>query len=110
MKIDLGQLLFIHPKIRHILTNLEKRLGVEFTGTSIFRIDDPGVHGTLPTRGFDLRCKDAKFGKFLEDYVNDYYIYDPQRPDKTVCWFHEVDGKGLHLHFQVHPNTVRRYK
>ncbi|MCK5607049.1 hypothetical protein KAR91_34515 [Candidatus Pacearchaeota archaeon] len=75
------------------------------TITSGRREGDTGVHGV--GRGADLRCRDINLGKVVEDYVNSLWIYDPSRPDKKVCWCHDT-GRGLHLHFQVHPKTVRR--
>ena len=106
MKIDIKQLKFIDKTLRIIVTELEDLIGVEFTTTSIFRIDDPGVHGTLPCRAIDLHCKGFEFGKFIEKFINDNWIYDPGRPDKKCCLFHNT-GQGYHLHLQVCDRTKR---
>ena len=85
MRIDIRQLKFIDKTLRVIVTELEDLLGVEFTTTSLFRIEDAGVHGTLPLRGIDLRCRGYEFGKFIEKFTNDNWIYDPERQNKNCC-------------------------
>lgn len=107
MKIDIEQLEFIDENLRLIVTELEQDFGMEFTITSLYRIGDDGVHGTLPLRGIDLRCWDDRVGKILQDSVNDSWLYDPDRPYINCCLFHSV-GKGFHLHIQTHPKTQRR--
>ena len=79
----------------------------EPTITSLYRIGDKGVHGTLPVRGVDIQCRDPAEGEWIEDRLNGKWIYDPDRPDKKVCMYHDV-GQGAHIHIQVHPNTVHR--
>jgi hypothetical protein len=105
MKIDIGNLEFIDPLLRTILLEIENWFG-EQTITSLYRIGDEGVHGTLPLRGTDLRCRkeDKSVGRRIEQKVNSRYIYDPARREKRVCMLHD-SGLGLHLHIQVHPNT-----
>ena len=105
MKIDLNQISFISPLLRKILIDVEIQLGFEFTITSLFRIGDDGVHGTLPLRACDLRCKDDITGKRIVDVINNTWQYDPERPDMKVAMFHDV-GMGAHLHIQVHPDTI----
>ena len=107
MKIDIAQLEFIAPTLRIILVEVEKRTGIEFTITSLYRIDDDGVHGSLPLRGTDLRVRDLMVGKVLEEVINDQWLYDPLRPDKMCAYLHG-SGYNLHLHLQVHPNTLRK--
>lgn len=108
MKVDLDQLEFVDRLLRTILTETEAELEVEFTVTSIYRIGDGGVHGTLPVRGIDWRCHDLNMGKLVEQHINSRWQYDPKRPQKTCCQFHKVSGGGWHLHIQVHPNTIGR--
>ena len=48
MRIDVSQLEFIDKNLRLILLDIEKSTGVEFTITSLYRIGDVGVHGSLP--------------------------------------------------------------
>ena len=107
MKLDLAQLEFIEPKLRGMALDVNSHFDVEFTVTSLYRINDKGVHGTLPLRGIDLRCRESGFGKMIEDYVNKKWIYDPDRPDMKSCMFHDI-GQGAHIHLQVHPHTRKR--
>lgn len=107
MKIDIKQLEFINKDLRNILLFIEKETGHEHTITSLYRIDDGGVHGTLPLRGTDLRMRNESVGKIIESIVNNKYSYDPARPEKKCAFLHG-SGSNLHLHIQVHPNTVGR--
>jgi len=71
MNIDLQQLEFISPLLRRMVTDLERHYGVEFTVTSLYRMDnESSVHGQLPLRGVDLRCLDNRMGAIIESYVN----------------------------------------
>lgn len=103
MKADIKQWNFINQLLRSILLDVEHHFGVEFRITSTYRIDDGGVHGTLPLRGIDLGCPDEALGTIVAKYTNSKYQYDPDRVHKNVCMWH---GKPKHLHFQVHPNTI----
>ena len=108
MKIELGQLAFIDPMLREIAMDTEAHFGVEFIVTSLYRIDDNGVHGTLPLRGLDWRCRDEELGSIVEWYINTKWSYDPDRPEKQCCMCHKVSGGALHLHLQTHAKTKRR--
>ena len=107
MKIDLGQLEFISPLLRKIALAVEKQFDVEFTITSLYRIGDPGVHGQLPLRGIDLRCREDHFAILIKDFVNSHWCYDPDRQHLDCCIYHDT-GLGKHIHLQVHPKTVER--
>ena len=106
MKIDITQLEFIDKKLRVILVWLEEETGFEFIITSLYRIDDKGVHGTLPLRGADLRIRNEQVGLYIEKLINSEWQYDHKRPDKKCALLH---GKcfNLHLHLQTHPNTIK---
>ena len=105
MKIDLMQLEFIDIKLRKLALAVEERFGEKII-TSLFRIGDKGVHGTLPLRGLDFRCKASQHGEEVENWVNSHWQYDPDRPTKKCCKFHKNrSNDGYHLHLQVHPNT-----
>ncbi len=108
MKIDLIQMMFVDRLLRVIATETERELEVEFTITSLYRIGDNGVHGTLPVRGLDWRCHNEAFGLFVMEYINERWQYDPSRPHKVVCMFHKVSGGGYHLHIQVCAKTIGR--
>lgn len=75
--------------------------------TSAYRPGDSGVHGTIPLRGLDLRCRDIALGQLVSKRVNERWQYDPERPDMECCIAHG-EGMNLHLHIQVHPRTQRR--
>jgi len=104
MKINYKQLEYLHPLLRAVLSDLEEWLWFEPTITSQYRMNTAGVHGTLPLRATDIRCKDASVGRVVEEYLNKRWKYDPERPEKEICIFHDA-GTGWHLHVQVHPNT-----
>lgn len=104
--IDVYQLEFIHRALRDVLKDIENEFGSQ-TITSLYRIGDDGVHGQLPLRGTDLRCRDKEHGKMVVDWVNEKWSYDPARPDSKVAIAHGA-GSNYHIHLQVHPSTVRR--
>jgi len=105
MKSDIAQLKYVDPKLRELVVWLESSTGFEFTETSLYRIGDEGVHGQLPVRGIDLRCRNFEIGSAIERHINRHWLYDAKRENLTCCLLH---GKGanLHLHLQVHPNTI----
>lgn len=72
--------------------------------TSGYREGDPGCHGTIPLRAYDLRSRVYKDPQSIVDRVNSRWIYDPDRAQKTVAMLHDV-GRGIHMHFQVHDKT-----
>lgn len=106
MRIDLGRLDFIDENLKLIAIEIEEEFG-EKTITSLYRINDPGVHGQLPLRGLDLRCRSSKHGYEIETFINNKWEYDYKRPEKDCCFFHN-SGNGYHLHLQTHPNTRRK--
>jgi hypothetical protein len=106
MNIDYKQLEFIDAKLRDLMSFLEDRAAMVLTITSLYRIGDTGVHGQLPLRGVDIRVRDKDIGEMLESIVNIYWQYDPERPQKECAILHG-DGWNMHLHLQVHPNTLR---
>ncbi len=91
-------------KLRGIMKDVENEFGPQVI-TSIYRIGDSGVHGTLPVRGTDLRCRDEDFGAKFCEKVNSLWQYDPERPEKKVAVAHG-EGSNYHIHLQVHPNTI----
>ena len=107
MKADIGQLNFIDFKLRELLQWLEEKTGLEFTITSIYRENDDGVHGQIPVRGVDLRCRSIDLGLAVEALINRFWSYDPSRENLKCCLLHG-DGPNLHFHLQVHPNTEYR--
>lgn len=107
MKIDIWQLEFIDKTLRDILVWVESQTGMEFTITSLYRMNDNGVHGQLPLRGTDLRCRDITVGEEVESLINRAWVYDHNRPVKTCAFLHG-SGSNLHLHIQTHPNTMMR--
>lgn len=77
------------------------------TITSAYRPGDPGVHGTLPFRGLDLRHNTRAY-QIVKD-VNSRFKYDPTRPNKRCAMVHDV-GQGTHIHLQSHPNTFDMWR
>lgn len=87
-----------------LLKHLSSKVGA-LTVTSFYREGDKGVHGTLPCRGIDVRCRDGAIGRAYAKVINNKWAYDPSRPEKNCALVHDV-GFGIHLHLQVHPNTI----
>jgi len=106
MRIDLAQLKFIDLDLRAMAIDVEEHFGIDLTITSLYRHGDLGVHGSLPLRGLDFRCRYSILGDIIVEYINSKWIYDPERPDMDCCICHDT-GSGLHLHLQTHPNTMR---
>ena len=106
MKIALANLEFIDPLLREMALEVERHFG-EQTVTSLYRIGDNGVHGTLPLRGMDLRQRNAAMGEEISAYINRKFIYDKHRPQMKCAMYHDV-GQGAHIHLQVHPNSFRQ--
>ncbi len=104
MKIDIIQLEFIDQKLRNMIVWLEKETGLEFTITSLYRMNDSGVHGTLPLRGMDLRCRNKLIGKEIERLIDVNWVYDKGRPEKSCILIHG-NGYNLHIHLQVCAKT-----
>ena len=104
MRIDIKQLEFVDQQLRDMAIWVEEVTGFELTVTSLYRIGDDGVHGTLPVRGLDLRCRSNEIGLSVEALINRYWIYDESRPHLKCCLVHG-DGSNLHFHLQVHPKT-----
>ena len=108
MKLDTGQLEFIEPKLREMVLDVEESFGVEFTITSLFRINDNGTHGTLLLRAVDLRCRQDTLGFGVEDYVNSKWEYNGTNGKNCALYHNNRKGGGKHIHLQVHPNTRKK--
>jgi len=104
--IDLDNLEFIDHNLRKIVREVQDFFGVPLIVTSLYRIDDSGVHGSLPLRGIDARCRDARMAEPIKEFVDFSWQYDPHRIEMTCCMAHDPGG-GFHLHFQTHPRTQR---
>ncbi len=110
--IDVYNLEFIHRDMRSLLMDRAIQFPEFFgTFTSLYRIPvgiPKSVHEVIPLRGVDERCRIVVFGDEIKRRLNERWIYDPRRPAKKVCRFHDA-GQGLHLHYQVHHSrTLRR--
>ncbi len=106
MEIDYKQMKFIHPTLITVVDDFEKEFGSKRV-TSLHRMHDPGIHGTLPLRAIDIGEQNGAVGVILENWLNTRWVYDPDRPTLNVALYHDV-GRGKHLHVQVHKNTKRR--
>lgn len=98
-------ILNLEPMLQEICEAVKERFGLDVI-TDAFRPGDDGVHGTTPLRGIDKRCRDKLIGNHVATWVNMRWLYDSERPGKKCCICHDT-GKGLHLHLQVHPRSVR---
>lgn len=77
----------------------------QFFITCGYRDGDPGVHGTIPCRGIDIRSTVfTDPDKVVED-INFHWNYDPSRPTKKCAVYHDV-GQGYHIHLQVSNQTA----
>ena len=96
-----------HPLLINLLTTFQN-VAENSIVTEGWR-EGGGVHSTDPCRGMDLRSWIYSYYKVKEilKYVNDRWIYDPNRPTMKCLVLHDA-GKGIHFHLQVHPNTQRR--
>lgn len=82
-------------------------LDIEMIFTCLYeKRDYPSVHSLDILRGFDLRSSVIRHPRIIEDMTNDHWIYDPKRPSKRVCMWHNT-GRGIHFHFQVHNKTQK---
>ena len=107
-RLDVKQLEFIHPKLRELLAAIGDHFGEQnLLITSLYRIGDSGVHGTLPLRGTDLHSWSAVWGRNVASWANGEWIYNEKNPEKAVALYHDA-GNGFHVHLQVHPNTRRK--
>ena len=101
------EVLNLHPILIEMMIELEAIAGPGLY-TSAYRPEDSGVHGQMPCRGIDRRCRNAAIGNAIKEWVNYKWEYDFDRPDKQCCVFHKCEKYGWHLHLQSHPNTRRR--
>ena len=97
----------LNPVLAEIVGAARDEFGIDVV-TSAYRVGDPGVHGTQPLRGIDIRCRNSTMGIAIQDWVNNRYQYDPKRPDMKCCLFHAGTSGAYHLHFQSHPSTQRK--
>ncbi len=101
---DTAQMEFIHPIMRRLLDDIEVMFDRQVI-TSLYRIGDDGVHGTLPLRGTDLRARRVVDAKRKIKWINKYWKYDPKRPKLKVAIAHGKDS-NYHIHLQVSDNTT----
>lgn len=93
----------VHDKLKDILNFLDIKLG-SVTITSMHRPGDMGVHGTLPCRAADVRCRSVRVARAIAGLVNENFEYDHRR-SKLKCALAHDAGTGMHVHLQVHENT-----
>ena len=96
-----------HPLLIEIVLDIYS-VASEIVVTEGYR-EGGGVHSTDPCRGIDLRSWIYSAGRLeqIQHYINSRWIYDPNRPTMECCIIHDV-GQGIHLHLQVHPNTIKK--
>lgn len=96
----------LHPALCRLAQWVGDGFGLRLI-TSASRPGDSGVHGALPVRGLDLRCRDQALGRRVERAVRAAWVYDPARPWLHAALYHDA-GSGLHLHLQVCDETTPR--
>ena len=64
MLIDETDLEFIHTHLRMIVLEINIEFGMQ-TITSLYRPGDDGVHGAIPLRALDVRCRNDEMGKAI---------------------------------------------
>lgn len=101
-----------HPRLQDVMLWLCHKYPDKICITEGFR-PGPGVHGTNPCRGRDIRSTVFDQPQEIEDEINDYWLYDPKRPNMQTAFYHRArhengDWGAWHFHVQVHDNTVRR--
>jgi len=107
IKIKNLEILNIYPILREIYNDLRREFPNLDLITSAYRPGDTGVHGQMPVRGIDIRCRDNNLGGAVEKYLNYNWEYDSLRPGMVVALYHNA-GSGYHIHLQCHPRTRRR--
>ena len=97
----------LDPKLQDVLIDC----GADLLITSLIRDgrNDNELSVHYHGRGADARSWNMTRGEAeaLVERVNEAWVYDPERPGKKACIMHDV-GQGEHIHFQVHPNTIKR--
>lgn len=92
-----------HRKMVTMATWIAHRYS-EMVITDGYRDGDPGVHGTNPCRGMDIRSTSFPDPKKVVDDINAHWIYDSARPLKSCALYHNT-GRGYHIHLQVEEDT-----
>lgn len=105
--VKILDVLNLHPTLAEIVLELDAIAGPGLI-TSAYRPGDSGVHGQMPVRGIDRRCRNAAIGNAMKEWINRKWEYDPERPHLECCIFHKCEQYGWHLHIQAHENTRRR--
>ena len=67
--------------------------------------NDTGIHMLIPCRAIDWTFGPLANMEKIENDINNYWEYDPQRPQMKCAICHDI-GLGGHIHTQVHPDTV----
>ena len=95
-----------HPTLIQVLNWIVENFR-DVTITEGWREGGPkDVHCTDPLRAFDMRSWVFPEPEFVETKINRAWIYDKKRPLMQVANLHD-SGQGIHLHIQIHPNTVK---
>lgn len=120
----------INPRVVYLLFWIEKLISAKYTKYVSLKITDVlrtqeeqdkiykhnGHYQLNPWqsvhqygRGIDISLEDLKEHNvdlhWLKNIVNKDWVYDFNKPDKDCLIIHDV-GHGMHIHLQVHPNTL----
>ena len=95
----------MHPKLKTVLTWLMSKRDVYITCGHEKR-EYASVHSTDPLRGIDIRSWIYEDPQKVADEINEAWVYDPDRPEKTVALYHN-SGRGKHIHLQACNSTIK---
>ena len=96
-----------HPALRRIIIDVADNFGLMMTESYRQQQHLNDLHGTAPVRAIDIRSWCYAYPNAIEKWINDNWVYDPDRPDMKCAILHDA-GSGMHFHIQVHPMTRRR--
>ena len=92
-----------HPILESLISWLGFLIDITIT-QGYEKRDYISVHSMIPLRGVDIRSRNFKNPQCIADFINEFWIYDPERPEKKCAIYHDV-GRGAHLHLQACDNT-----
>ena len=96
-----------HHMLQEIILSTADKFGLVVTESYRKQKHRNDLHGTDPIRAIDIRSWCYTYPEGVADWINETWIYDPDRPDMKCAILHDA-GSGMHFHIQVHPMTRRR--
>jgi len=80
------------PLLIIIICEIANRFGLRMSESYRIKRHRNDLHGTAPVRAIDLSewVYNDGLAKDTERSINEYWVYDPGRPEKKVAWLHTV--------------------